>query len=261
MKTRLVVWGLVLPAALLASSSWAATLSLAVQPMLANACSSERYQGLVEYLSHRTGHQVMLVTQADSREFRQALKHGEFDLVVATDRYISSGGYQDHLVPLAVTESRRNYQLLIRADTNFSEPDDLIGHRIAGESAPSIASTTFVQMYTNPVRQPEYQAAPSVDASLNQLRNRSADAALVPQVADDCTRNFRVLANTPVKFLVQVGSARHVEPAVQEEIQQALLNVGRDMEGLRVLDETRFLGFSTLDSGAGSRTPHIFSMR
>lgn len=261
MKSRLFTWSVALPLTLISSPSFAASLSLAVQPMLGDDCSMARYERLSEYLGARTGNQVKLVSIADDRAFRSAVKQGDFDFVVTTDRYVTANRFDEQLVPLVVTESARHYQLLTRSDATFTKADDLLGHTVAGESAPSIASTTFVNMYPNPVRQPEYRPAASVSEVINMLNNHSVDAALVPQVAARCARNLKVIADTAVTVRVVVAAARHVEVAVQSDMQAALLGVGKDVEGLRVLDETRLHGFSTIGSQVDAEAPLLYSLR
>ncbi|MCB1737287.1 MAG: hypothetical protein KDI42_04090, partial [Gammaproteobacteria bacterium] len=86
-------------------------------------------------------------------------------------------------------------------------------------------------------------------------------AALVPQVAASCARNLKVISDTAVKVRVMVAAARHVPGPVQADMQAALLGVGNDVEGLRVLDETRLYGFTTIGSQVDAVGPLMYSLR
>lgn len=228
-------------------------LTFIVQPILEPEQSKKFYQPLADYLSKASGTEVELVTALNFLTYWQTMIKGDYDLILDAAHFTSYRIEKLDYTPLAKVPGSVSYTLVTHPDLVVFEPKELIGNTIATASPPSMGMTRLREMFNNPVRQPRFKEAGSVEAALTMINNDQADAAIVPTPLLNNHPELNVLLTTDAAPHVTVSASPSVPADIQEKIRQALLNAKDLEQGRAMLNRINFSEFvpAPLDLYAG----------
>lgn len=210
----------------LAGAAPVAALNLVVEPLYPPERSRLVHQPLLDYLRKATGLDIELVTPENFHKYWTQLRtRDDFDLVYdsphMTDFLIQRRDY----TPLAKATNPTSFTLV--AGYSLEEPtlDAVFGRSIVTMSAPSMGYMLLMQMFPNPLRQPNINsAAQSWEGAVQIVFDQQADAAMLPTWMAQ-----RYPQLVPIQKTDDYpGKALSASPRVSEEarkaITEALLN-------------------------------------
>lgn len=157
-------------------------LNLVVEPLYPPERSRQVHASLIDYLRETTGLDIQLVTPENFHKYWTQIRVREdFDLVYdaphMTDFLIQRRGY----TPLVKTTNPTRFTLV--AGYSLDEPtlDAVLGRSVVTMSAPSMGYMLLMQMFPNPLRQPNItSAAQSWEDAVQIVFDQEADAAMLP---------------------------------------------------------------------------------
>jgi len=173
---------LIAAAVVLASPLHAAEYRFMPEPTYTPAAAAEIYKPLLEYLSKTTGEKFVLVSAANySTYWRDILKPDVTDFSYDEAQFADYRIQHSQFVPLVRRAQATSYTLLANADFEGKSPRDLLGSRISTMPAPSLGYALLMQIFSDPVQQPEIKSgAASWRDSLDILNGGEAEATIFP---------------------------------------------------------------------------------
>ncbi len=175
------LWGTALLMGLLTTQPVDA-LNLVVEPLYPPERSKQVHASLIDYLRESTGLDIQLVTPENFHKYWTQIRVREdFDLVYdsphMTDFLIQRRGY----TPLVKATNPTRFTLV--AGYSLDEPtlDAVLGRSVVTMSAPSMGYMLLMNMFPNPLRQPNItSAAQSWEDAVQIVFDQEADAAMLP---------------------------------------------------------------------------------
>ena len=173
---------LIAAAVVLASPLHAAEYRFMPEPTYTPAAAAEIYKPLLEYLSKTTGEKFVLVSAANySTYWRDILKPDVTDFSYDEAQFADYRIQHSQFVPLVRRAQATSYTLLANSDFEGKSPRDLLGSRISTMPAPSLGYALLMQIFSDPVQQPEIKSgAASWRDSLDILNGGEAEATIFP---------------------------------------------------------------------------------
>jgi ABC-type phosphate/phosphonate transport system substrate-binding protein len=223
----------------------AAGYTLVVEPHYRPERAQEAYKPLTDYLSKSTGETFTLVTPKNYhfywRDIRSNAKADfAFDEAHLTDYRIKHYKYQ----VLVHTAEPSAYTLVTNVDIGKKGLNALIGHNIASMGAPSLGYALLLQLYPNPVQQPEIQSsASSWLEAVDSVFAGEAEAAMAPTAMIANYPNLTQVKSTR-EFPGQAFSAASGVPdEVKQKVKEALLKLNDDPSLFALLSELQITKF------------------
>lgn len=203
----------------------ARALNLVVEPLYPPERSRDVHKPLIDYLRESTGLDIQLVTPENYHKYWTQIRVREdFDLVYdaphMTDFLIQRRDYE----PLAKADTPTRFTLV--AGYSLEEPslDAVLGRSIVTMSAPSMGYMLLMQMFPNPLRQPNItSAAQSWEDAVQIVFDQDADAAMLPSWMADRYPQLTPIQPTENYPGKTVSASPNVSAADREAVLQALL--------------------------------------
>ncbi len=233
--TRLVV--ACLCAALIGTSAHAAEYRFTPEPAYTPAAAEEIYKPLLDYLSKATGEKFVLAPAANYASYwRDILKPDQtdfsYDEAQFADYRINHLGF----IPLVRRSQGTSYTLLANPDFEGEKPSALLSSRIATMPAPSLGYAVLMQVFSDPVQQPDISSnAASWRDCLDMLNSGEAQAMIFPTWMLETFGNpSMVTLYTSRDF---AGSAILASPDVPEDVRNKVRDALLNAEGAPELGE------------------------
>lgn len=238
-----------------AEPAGAAEYTFAVEPSYRPERAAEIYKPLVDYLDKSTGQHFKLVTSRNYHFYWRDI-HGPtktdfaFDEAHIADYRIVHDGY----VPLARAAEPTSYTLVT------SDPDiggkglqGLVGHSIITMPSPSLGYVLLLELYPNPVSQPDIRSTASAwrDA-IDSVFGGDVDAAIIPTWLKSQYPNLIAVKTTRQFAGPCVSAGAQVPDEVREKVRDALLKLDTDEQTAKVLIElgvSKFVAAAAKDYG------------
>jgi hypothetical protein len=237
-----------LQAAILASScllaaaapASAAEYTFAVEPSYRPERAAEVYKPLIDYLDKATGQKFKLVTSRNYhfywRDIHTLTKTDfAFDEAHFTDYRIVHEGY----VPLAHAAEPTSYTL-VTSDPDLASKGvhGLVGHSIVTMPSPSLGYVLLLELYPNPVSQPDIRSAAGAwrDA-IDAVFGGDDDAAIIPTWLKGQYPNLIAVRTTRQFAGPCVTAGAQVPEDVRTKVRDALLQLDNDKDTMTVLIE------------------------
>jgi ABC-type phosphate/phosphonate transport system substrate-binding protein len=116
---------------------------------------SEVYQPIAEYLSKATGKKIVYKGSNNWLSYQDKMRKGEYDLVFDGPHFISWRMARLQHVPLVKLAGDLAFVVIVRKDNDrFNVLSSLAGRAVCGMAPPNLATLTFYNQFSNPVRQP-----------------------------------------------------------------------------------------------------------
>ena len=228
----------------LAGPLQAASYKLALPPFLPQAEMKEQYSKLADYLSKSTGAQIELLTSSTYLGYWDAVRKGTgHDLVLDSAPLIDYRVQRQNYTVLAKVTGVISQSLLTRADTPILDPNELLGKPVATIASPNLSGLTLFQMFSNPMRQPNFKYADNPRDAADMLVKGKVEAALIPTPIAIGYPNLNVVTTTKQLPHLAIAAAPTVPQDIRDRVRTALLNASRTPEGRAVLEMLNTQGF------------------
>lgn len=229
-------------------------LELAIHPVMSEQSTLERYQPVADYLSNKTGKQVVIRTTPNFFSYWEKIRQPNgyaliLDSAHFTDYRSKKLGYK----VLAKVPDSVSYSLVVRKNTDPVGLNDLIGKRVATLGAPSLAATRLSAIFANPVRQPvTVNVSTSAEGIKVLTEKKNVLAAFLPtdyvikhlETHDD----LKAIIMTEPMPPAAISASPQVDPVVVKAIQDALLEAKKTPDGKAMLKKVGLAAFSPASS-------------
>lgn len=218
-----------LGAAVASASVQAAEYRFTPEPAYTPAAAEEIYKPLLDYLSKATGEKFVLAPAANYASYwRDILKPDltdfSYDEAQFADYRINHLGF----IPLVRRSQATSYTLLANPDFEGKSPNALLSSRIATMPAPSLGYAVLMQIFPDPVQQPDISSnAASWRDCLDILNSGEAQAMIFPTWMLETFGNpSMVTVFTSREFAgPAILASPNVPEDVRNKVRDALLNV------------------------------------
>jgi ABC-type phosphate/phosphonate transport system substrate-binding protein len=164
MPTRrnfLALW--LLPLALIAARASAdEEYIFSAPPRETGESESEVYLPIAEYLSKATGKKIIYQASNNWLSYQDKMRKGAYDLVFDGPHFVSWRMARLQHVPLVKLAGDLAFVVIVRKDNDrINDLTSLAGRSVCGMAPPNLATLTFYNQFSNPVRQPLITERPS----------------------------------------------------------------------------------------------------
>lgn len=242
-KSGLLALGLALSAA----PAGAETYTVTVEPSYPPDQAVEVYQPLFDYLGKETGHTFKVLATRNYHFYWRDLRQSRptdfaFEDAHFTDYRAKRAGF----APLAKKAERAVY-VLLESDPDLAERglDGLVGRRIVSMPAPSMGFALVVEMYKNPIAQPEIRSEASTwRDGVEMVFSGDAEAAMVPVHIADQYPNLIEISRSKDYPGAAFSAGPTVPDDVKAAVKAALLKLSTDPSAFEILAELGATGFA-----------------
>ena len=236
-----------------AAPALAAEYTFAVEPSYRPERAAEVYKPLVDYLQKATGEKFKLVTSRNYHFYWRDIHTTNktdfaFDEAHFADYRIVHDGY----VPLVHAAEPTSYTL-VTSDRDLAAKglQGLVGHSIITMPSPSLGYVLLLELYSNPVSQPDIQStAGAWRDAIDTVFGGDVDAAIIPTWLKSQYPNLVAVRTTRQFTGPCVSAGAQVPEGVRTKVRDALLKLDNDEETVKVLIElgvTKFVEASAKD--------------
>ncbi|MEW6765155.1 MAG: PhnD/SsuA/transferrin family substrate-binding protein [Pseudomonadota bacterium] len=222
----------------------AAGYRLAVPPFLPQDEMRAQYARMAEYLAESVGQPIELITYKSylsySAEVRQG---GRFDLVFDSAPMVDHLAQRQGFTVLAKVQGVISQSLVTNADTLVLDPQELIGKPVATIPSPSLSGLTLFQLFSNPLRQPDFKYADNARDAVDMLRQGKVDAALIPTPIAIGYPELNIVTTTEQVPHLALSSGPGISPELRERLRQAVLAAQSSPKGRLMLETLRTTSF------------------
>lgn len=221
-----------------------ATYTMGVVPQFEQRKLFAIWKPIVEELRRRTGVDIKLMVTLSVPEFEGALENGTFDFVYANPYHILRVSDSQGYIPLIRDTAPLRGILVVRQDSPFKNIKDLQGKTLAVPSPNALGASLLLRA--------ELERVHGIRLSLLNAKNHSSvylhvlnglteagggvQKTLAEQ-APDIQAQLRVLYTTRDMPSHPVAAHPRIQPAVREQLKQALLDMAATTTGKALLAE------------------------
>lgn len=222
-------------------------LVFSTPPTQSPAQTIENFQPLVEYLTQVSGRKITIKPARNFYEYAREMRAGKYDIVFDGPHFIKYRIDKLHHVVLAKQPGDLRFVVVVKKDTSYKTLNDLVTRKVCAPRVPHLGTLTFIELYQNPMRQPDMLPVQGFGPALKCLDDGKAQAAVLRdkfwlnKVQDKA--DYRVIYTTERKMPARgVTISSRVDADTRQRIASALVN----LQGKRYLEKA----FSTF---GGSR--------
>lgn len=231
------------------------TLTVGILPAFSTERLVATFEPLVDALAEASGIPLQIETAPSIAEFaRRTLHEHRYDvLLTAPHLYVDAarrGGYR--LLARVNAEGLR-VLVVVRKDSELQQLAQLSAKRIATMELIAFASVQGLEMLREaglvPERDVELLVTPNMDAAVQAVADRHADAAFVvntyfeERIHPERRAQFRIVSTSDDAPHLPVSAAPWIDPAVAERIAVALTELHFQRDGDFVLRKLGWRGF------------------
>jgi hypothetical protein len=236
-----------------AHPAYAAEYTFSVEPSYRPERAAEVYKPLVDYLGKATGEHFKLVTSRNYHFYwRDIHATANADFSFDEAHFADYRIVHDAYVPLVHAAEPTSYTLVT------SDPDlagkglqGLVGHSIITMPSPSLGYVLLLELYPNPVSQPDIRStAGAWRDAIDSVFGGDDDAAIIPTWLKSQYPNLIAVRTTRQFAGPCISASPRVPEDVRQKVRDALLKLDDDQETVTVLIElglTKFVAASEKD--------------
>lgn len=229
----------------------AASYTFAVEPAYRPERTAEVYKPLIDYLDKVTGEKFTLVVSRNYHFYWRDIHSTTntdfaFDEAHFTGYRIAKMGY----TPLVHAVEPSSYTLVTSdPDLGGKGVQGLVGHSIITMPSPSLGYVLLLELYSNPVSQPDIRStAGAWRDAIDSVFGGDDDAAIIPTWLKSQYPNLIAVRTTRQFTGPCVSAAERVPEAVRQKVRDALLKLDSDEATVPVLIELGLTKF--VEAGA-----------
>ncbi len=153
-RNFLVLW--LLPLAFITSRAMAdEEYIFSAPPRETGESESDVYQPIAEYLSKATGKKIIYQASNNWLSYQDKMRKGAYDLVFDGPHFVSWRMARLQHAPLVKLAGDLAFVVIVRKDNDrINDLTSLAGRSVCGLAPPNLATLTFYNQFSNPVRQP-----------------------------------------------------------------------------------------------------------
>ena len=225
---------------LAAPTAQAADYTFAVEPSYRPERAVEIYKPLLDYLDKATGQHFVLVTSRNYHFYWRDI-HGVNKTAFALDEahFADYRIVHDKYVPLVRAAEPTSYSLVTSDPALGGKgPQQLVGHSIITMPSPSLGYVLLLEMYSNPVSQPDIRStAGAWRDAIDSVFGGDDDGAIIPTWLKNQYPNL-VTVKTSRQFAgTCVTAGADVPDEIRQKVRDALLKLDADEETAKLLIE------------------------
>jgi len=218
----------------------AADYTFAVEPSYRPDRAAEIYKPLLDYLDKATGQHFVLVT---SRNYHFYWR--DIHTVTKTAFSLDEAHFADYrivhdkYVPLVRAAEPTSYSLVTSdPELGGKGPQLLVGHSIITMPSPSLGYVLLLEMYSNPVSQPDIRStAGAWRDAIDSVFGGDDDAAIIPTWLKNQYPNLVTVKTTRQFAGTCVTASDDVPEEVRQKVKDALLKLDTDEQTAKLLIE------------------------
>lgn len=215
--------------ALAGSNAQAAEYRFTPEPTYTPDAAELIYKPLLDYLGKATGDTFVLTPAANySSYWRDILKPDQTDFSYDEAHFADYRIAHLKFIPLVRRSQSSSYTLLANPDFEGKDPTALLSERIATMPAPSLGYAVLMQIFSDPVQQPDIKSnATSWRDNLGILNSGETEAAIFPTWMLETYGNpsLASLFTSPELPGPTILASPNVPEDVRNKVRDALLNV------------------------------------
>lgn len=247
-KLRVVIGALLLMFATLPAR--ADEFKVSVEPSYPPEQARDVYRPLLAYLGKATGHTFTLAYPGNYHTLWRDIRNKvPVDFTFEEPQFVDYRIQRSGFTPLARTAEPTRYALIAMPEVAERGLDGLIGRQVVSMPSPSLGYALLVEMYRNPVSQPEVlSTAASWKDGVEMVFAGEADAAMVPAYIAQLYPNLmemRASRELPGRAFL---AANTVPSEVKAAVRDALLKLKDDESLYNVLNEIGTTGFEPAEA-------------
>jgi hypothetical protein len=203
----------------------AESYTLLVEPTYDPVRAEGVYEPLINYLRKETGLDIRLQTSRNFHFYWRDLRRNEkFDFVFEEAHFTDYRAKRFGFTPLVRTAESSVFTLLVGADDAEEGLDGLIGHNIVCMPAPSMGFAALLEMFSNPVSQPEIITfAASWRDGVEMIYGGEAKAAMVPRWLNQEYHDLVAIAESEEFAGPAISASSTVPEEARAKVRDALL--------------------------------------
>lgn len=217
------------------ANAQAAEFRFTPEPAYPPEVAKQIYQPLLDYLGKATGEKFVLVTSPNySIYWRDILKPDQTDFSYDEAPFAAYRIQHSKYVPLVRKAQPTTYTLLASSEFEGKKPRDLLASRIATMPAPNLGYALLMEIFSDPVQQPEINSSTaSWRECLDILNSGEAGATMFP------TWMLETFGNPSLATLYTSrefpGNAILASPSVPEDVRNKVRDALLNAEGAQEL--------------------------
>jgi ABC-type phosphate/phosphonate transport system substrate-binding protein len=142
---------------------------------------NKNYTALAKLLSKELGEPVHYVAPVSCQDYPQALRKGQYDLIVdgphAAAWRIAKGLHK----PVAEAQATLDYLVVVPAsNTTIHSAEQLINRAVCVKASPTLSTLIFLEQFPNPMQQPDLRMFDDQARKPQKLLSGECDAAVLP---------------------------------------------------------------------------------
>ena len=217
------------------------------------------FKPIAEYLTHKLGRNVRLVTNKNFEDFWKGVTQHKFDIVHYNQyHYLVSHkkyGYEVILKNEEFGKSTLAAAIVVRKDSKINSFQDLRGKRIAFGGGPQAMISYIVPRYLllkAGLKKGDYTEvfAKNPPNAVFSTFFKQTDAAGAGNIVFDLDVVKKIIDVSQLKYLVESKELAHIPWAVnkdmdgklREKIKSLLLNLNKTVKGQRILNDAKLTG-------------------
>lgn len=230
-RIRRFATALALGSLLQVSASQAAEYRFTPEPAYPPEVAKQIYQPLLDYLGKATGEKFVLLTSPNySVYWRDILKPDQTDFSYDEAQFADYRIQHLQFVPVVRKAQPTTYTLLASSEFDGQPPRALLASRIATMPAPNLGYALLMEVFSDPVQQPDINSATaSWRECLDILNSGEAGATMFP------TWMLETFGNPSLATLYTSrefpGNAILAAPSVPEEVRNKVRDALANAEG------------------------------
>ncbi len=221
-------------------------LVLGIMPSLPPTKLYTKFRPLADYLTRKTGKEVVISTAPNFQEYIIRLQKGEYELILPNAyQYIMVSKYQGYIPLVKVKGIPYKGLIVVRKDSGINNISDLKGKKIAYADPTALYATMQVKVYLkehgiDSENDMQESFAASQDSVILGVYQKLFDAAGTwPEAFDamsgDTRTQLKVLAETETLPSRPVAVRADIPQEMAEKVKSALINMMSDPEGQKIL--------------------------
>lgn len=229
-------------------------LVLGVMPSLPPTKLFTKYQPLADYLTRKTGKEVVISTAPNFHEYIVRLQKGEYEMIFPNPyQYIMVSKNPGYAPLVKIAGIPFQGFIVVRKDSRINGIQDLKGKKIAYPDPSALAATMQVRAYLkrqgiDPERDTRETYAASQESVIFGVYQRFFDAAgtwpeAFEGVPEDIRKGLKVLAETEALPHRPIAIRSDIPSDVAEVVKNALLGMKDDPKGPNILTSIGYQGF------------------
>lgn len=228
----------------------AAALNLVVEPQYPPERARLVHQSLVDYLREATGLEIQLVTPENYHKYWTQLRtRDDFDLIYDAPHISDFLIQRRDYTPLAKATNPTSFTLVAGYSLEEASLDAVFGRSIVTMSAPSMGYMLLMQMFPNPLRQPNItSAAQSWEDAVQIVFDQEADAAMLPTWMAQRYPQLVPIKKTDDYPGKAVLASPRVADNAREAVREALLNAAESESMADISFELQVQGFEPAEA-------------